>query len=208
MIEIIIAIIGLISVIVSSVGTLVVKNYLDKKKINKTIHCAHNKAECWMQLDRIAADIRKHENAKGCFIAYFHNGGKFISGIAMDKFTVIADDFDETIEDSYKNIYKNALTSIMSYPILRLYKDNQYIFHKNNFEKTEANKAFINDLDSRKVNTVASIIIKDLVTDMPIGFVAVEYEGDIHTQDITMATLWKYHNRISRYMNMFNDEIK
>ena len=96
----------------------------------------------------------------------------------------------------------------MSYPILRLYKDNQYIFHKNNFEKTEANKAFINDLDSRKVNTVASIIIKDLVTDMPIGFVAVEYEGDIHTQDITMATLWKYHNSISRYMNMFNDEIK
>ena len=43
---------------------------------------------------------------------------------------------------------------------------------------------------------------------MPIGFVSVEYEGDIHTQDITMATLWKYHNRISRYMNMFNDEIK
>ena len=205
MTEIIIAIIGLVGVIASSIGTVLIKNYVDKKKINNTIHNVHNKAECWMQLDKIAADIRKQENAKGCFIAYFHNGGKFISGIAMDKFTVIADDFDETITDSYKNVYKNTLTSIMSYPILRLYKDNQYIFNKNSFEKTEANKAFINDLDARKVNTVASIIVKDLITDMPIGFISVEYGDNTVTQDITMATLWKYHNRISRYMNMFND---
>ena len=99
----------------------------------------------------------------------------------MDKFTVIADDYDISITDSYKNRYKNVLTSIMPYTILRLYRDNKYIFRISALTKYHSNM-YIGDLRSRGCNTAISILIRDLKTDMPIGFLSAEFELDFEIE--------------------------
>ena len=106
-----IAILNLIGVIVSSIGVVFVKEWIAKKRRKVITNLLASKAECWMQLDKIASNIRESLNAKGVYVAYFHNGGKFCNGINMDKFTVIAEDYDislsihisgETAEDQHR----------------------------------------------------------------------------------------------------------
>lgn len=202
---ILIAILNLIGVIVSSIGVIFVKDWLAKRKRKVVTNILATKAECWMQLDKIASDIRETLNAKGVYIAYFHNGGKFCNGIAMDKFTVIAEDYDISITDSYKHRYKNVLTSIMPYTILRLYRDNKYVFRMSELTKYHSNM-YVNDLISRGCKTAISILIRDLNTDMPIGFLSVECEEDFNPNTDFMQTFWKNHNRISRNMVMVIDK--
>lgn len=199
-----IAILNLIGVIVSSIGVVFVKEWIAKKRRKVVTNLLTSKAECWMQLDKIASNIRESLNAKGVYVAYFHNGGKFCNGINMDKFTVIAEDYDISITDPYKNRYKNVLTSIMPYTILRLYRDNKYIFRMSALTKYYSNM-YVGDLRSRGCNTAISILIRDLKTDMPIGFLSAEFELDFEPDAEMMQTFWKNHNRISRNMTMVID---
>lgn len=199
-----IAILNLIGVIVSSIGVVFVKEWIAKKRRKVVTNLLTSKAECWMQLDKIASNIRESLNAKGVYIAYFHNGGKFCNGINMDKFTVIADDYDISITDPYKNRYKNVLTSIMPYTILRLYRDSKYIFRMSALTRYHSNM-YIGDLRSRGCNTAISILIRDLKTDMPIGFLSAEFELDFEPDAEMMQIFWKNHNRISRNMTMVID---
>lgn len=199
-----IAILNLIGVIVSSIGVVFVKEWIAKKRRKVVTNLLTSKAECWMQLDKIASNIREFLNAKGVYIAYFHNGGKFCNGINMDKFTVIAEDYDINITDPYKNRYKNVLTSIMPYTILRLYRDSKYIFRMSALTKYHSNM-YVGDLRSRGCNTAISILIRDLKTDMPIGFLSAEFELDFEPDAEMMQTFWKNHNRISRNMTMVID---
>ena len=104
-----IAILNLIGVIVSSIGVVFVKEWIAKKRRKVVTNLLTSKAECWMQLDKIASNIRESLNAKGVYIAYFHNGGKFCNGINMDKFTVIAEDYDISITDPYRIVIRMFL---------------------------------------------------------------------------------------------------
>ena len=122
----------------------------------------------------------------------------------MDKFTVIAEDYDISITDPYKNRYKNVLTSIMPYTILRLYRDSKYIFRMSALTRYHSNM-YVGDLRSRGCNTAISILIRDLKTDMPIGFLSAEFELDFEPDAEMMQTFWKNHNRISRNMTMVID---
>lgn len=199
-----IAILNLIGVIVSSIGVVFVKEWIAKKRRKVVTNLLISKAECWMQLDKIASNIRESLNAKGVYIAYFHNGDKFCNGINMNKFTVIAEDYDISITDSYKNRYKHVLTSIMPYTILRLYRDSKYIFRMSALTKYHSNM-YVGDLRSRGCNTAISILIRDLKTDMPIGFLSAEFELDFEPDAEIMQIFWKNHNRISRNMTMVID---
>lgn len=203
--EIIIAILNLIGIIASSIGVVYVRDKIKNKKRKIITDTYTHKAECWMILDKITSDIRKQLNAKGVYIAYFHNGGKFCNGINMDKFTVIAEDYDISIVNSYKVTYKNVLTSLMPYTILRLYRDGQHVFRLSN--ATEYHSSFYkNELKYRGIKTAVSILIKDLNTDIPIGFISVESEDDFQPDLHFMNTLWKNHNKISRSMTMVIDK--
>ena len=82
-----IAILNLIGVIVSSIGVVFVKEWIAKKRRKVVTNLLASKAECWMQLDKIASNIRESLNAKGVYIAYFHNGGKFCNGINTVSYT-------------------------------------------------------------------------------------------------------------------------
>lgn len=203
--DVLIAILNLIGVIVSSIGVVWIKDKLAKRK-NKLISDTYShKAECWMLLDKIASNIREELKMKGVYIAYFHNGGKFCNGINMDKFTVIAEDYDISITKSYKASYKNVLTSLIPYTILRLYRDGKYVFRMSELTKYHSN-AYVADLKQRNCKTAISILIKDLKTDIPIGFLSVESEFDFQPTDTIMNILWKNHNRISRNMTMIIDK--
>lgn len=200
-----IAILNLIGVIVSSIGVVILKDWLTKRKRKATTDLHIVKAECWMQLDKIASNIREQLKAKGVYIAYFHNGGKFCNGINMDKFTVIAEDYDISITDSYKHRYKNVLTSVMPYTILRLYRDGHFVCRLSDVTKYYSN-LYIGDLKIRGCNTATSILVRDLNTDMPIGFISVESEEDFTPNAEYMNILWKNHNRVSKNMTMVIDK--
>ncbi|MBD5584350.1 MAG: hypothetical protein HDQ88_04660 [Clostridia bacterium] len=203
--NVLIAVLNLIGVIVSSIGVVYVKEKLSRKRSKIITKTYAHKAECWLMLDKIASDIREKLNARGVFIAYFHNGDKFCNGIHMDKFTVIADDYDVSIERSYKEAYKNVLTSIMPYAILRLYRSGSYVFRMSEVTKYHST-AYVTDLKSRGCNSAISVLIKDLKTDVPIGFLSVECEKDFKPDHEFMNNLWKHHNCISRNMNMIIDK--
>ena len=64
---------------------------------------------------------------------------------------------------------------------------------------------YIGDLRSRECNTAVSILIRDLKTDMPIGFLSAEFEEDFEPSTDMMQIFWKNHNRISRNMTMVID---
>lgn len=202
--SILIAILNLIGVIISSIGVIFVKEWIVKRKRKATTDLLTSKAECWMQLDKIASNIREYLKAKGVYIAYFHNGGKFCNGIKMDKFTVIAEDYDISIINPYKTRYNNVLTSVIPYTILRLYRDGKYIFRMSELTKYHSNM-YVGDLRARNCNTAISILIRDLKTDMPIGFLSAEFESDFEPNAETMQVFWKNHNRISRNMTMVID---
>ncbi len=204
MTDIFIALLNVLGVIISSVGVVALKEWIAKRKRQAHENLHINKTECWMQLDKITSNIRETLNAKGIFIAYFHNGGKFCNDLNMDKFTVIAEDYDITIKESYKRRYNNVLTSLMPYIILRLYRDGKYILRMSNVTKYYST-TYINDLKDRGINTAVSILIRDLITDMPIGFLSVEFAEDFEPTQDYMTTLWKNHNRISRNMTMILD---
>lgn len=211
MTDICIALLNVIGVIISSVGVVALKEWIAKRKCQTHTNLHINKTECWMQLDKITANIRETLDAKGIYIAYFHNGGKFCNGLNMDKFTVIAEDYDITIKESYKRYYANVLTSLIPYTILRLYRDGKYILRMSNVTKYHST-TYVNDLKNRGINTTISILIRDLTTDIPIGFLSVEFAEDFEPTQDHMTTLWKNHNRISRNMTMIldttNDNVK
>lgn len=203
--DIYVALLNLVGIIISSLGLVWFKEWIRKRKAKAAIKIPVLKAECWMQLDKITSDIRERVHAKGVYIAYFHNGGKFCNGVNMDKFTVMAEDYDITIVDPYKHRYKNVMTSVMPYTILRLYRDGKYIFRLS--EATEFHsKMYISDLKARGIKTTINILIRDLNTDMPIGFLSVEDANDFYPTTDYMTTLWKYHNKISRNMAMVIDD--
>lgn len=204
MTDIFIALLNVIGVIISSVGVVALKEWIAKRKSKAHTELHINKTECWMQLDKITSNIREALDAKGIFIAYFHNGGKFCNGLNMDKFTVIAEDYDISIKDSYKRHYANVLTSLMPYTILRLYRDGKYILRMSKVTKYHSN-TYVNDLKNRGVNTTVSVLIRDLTSDMPIGFLSVEFAEDFEPTQECMTTIWKNHNRISRNMTMVLD---
>ena len=64
---------------------------------------------------------------------------------------------------------------------------------------------YVGDLRSRGCNTAISILIRDLKTDMPIGFLSAEFELAFEPDAEMMQTFWKNHIRISRNMTMVID---
>ena len=58
----------------------------------------------------IEFNIRNALKCDGVYIAYFHNGGNFINGISMDKYSVVGEDYSPNL-NSYKAIYKDKLVN-------------------------------------------------------------------------------------------------
>ena len=110
------AIIVAIITSISTIAGIYLKEWLFPKRKEQKLTI--EKSNCYIELDKICASIRDTIHANAVYIAYFHNGGHFINGVEMDKYTVVGEDYDCCVV-SYKKSFKDVLVN--NFP---------YLFHK------------------------------------------------------------------------------
>ena len=90
---------------------MLANTYLSKEHKSKRSRISKlDKSLYYIELDKICFNIRNALKCDGVYIAYFHNGGNFINGISMDKYSVVGEDYSPNL-NSYKAIYKDKLVN-------------------------------------------------------------------------------------------------
>lgn len=174
------------------------KDYLSKKGKSKI--SIEDKSMFYLEMDKTCSVIRKSLNADGAYLAYFHNGGSFANGITMDKFTVVGEDYNEFIRcQSYKKVYYATMINYVSYAYHRLLLDNRYYI--SNVDDSP-DLSYKNDLIKRKVTSAYMFLIKDPITDKPIGFFVIEYISKYDMTKVDEVEIWKHQNNLSKLLNM------
>lgn len=163
-----------------------------------------DKSTFYLKLDTICHTIREAVHSDGVYIAYFHNGGHFINGIGMDKYTVVGEDYREDMK-SYKNQYKDVMVNSFSYLFHSLLVSNRH--YMNDISKNiSQDRAYKEDLKNRGINSTYTFLIKDVIKETPIGFISVEYSTINAFSIESEAYIWKHQNAISNLLNMTNNK--
>lgn len=174
--------------------------YFTERAKRKRAPSIEDKSMCYLEMDKICSSIRTTVKADGSYLAYFHNGGVFSNGISMDKFTVVGEDYNDRIRClSYKKSYNSTMINYMSYAYHRLLVDNKYLL--DNVDNIP-DLSYKSDLSKRKVVSMYMYLIKDPVSDKPIGFFALEYVDSYVLTSIEEMNIWKQQNRISKLLNI------
>lgn len=176
------------------------KNYLDTRYKLKNTISREDKSMFYLEMDKTCNIIRESLKADGSYLAYFHNGGVFTNGIAMDKFTVVGEDYNEFMRcPSYKKIYYSTMINYMSFAYHRLLTTGRYgVFDINDI----SDLSFKNDLSKRKINSLYMFLIKDPITDKPVGFFVLEYINTFDLPKFNESEIWKHQNKLSKLLNM------
>lgn len=168
-----------------SILAIYVKHRLDTKKpritediINNTIH-----------LDKICFIIRKTLNADGVFIAQYHNGGKYLTGLNMLKYTVISEDCNVNI-NTYRNI-SDKLVNNISYLIHRLIVDSKYICENVN-SNLAVDRYYKDKLLSRNIQNAYTFAVVNPINHKHLGFISVEYQKDMKFENVRTDIILKY----------------
>jgi hypothetical protein len=193
------------------------KIYLDKRKITNNLVSREDKSLFYLEMDQVCSSIRESVSADGSYLAYFHNGGMFTNGIAMDKFTVVGEDYNQYVKfSSYKKLYAAIMINYIAYAYHRLLTNNKYqacstlpcgdnCKAPNSCDLRQevvADLSFRNDLIKRKISNVYMYLIKDPKTEKPIGFFALEYINSHVMNDTDDSKIWKHQNKLSRLLSM------
>lgn len=176
------------------------KDYLTRKYKDRHTVNTKDKSMFYIEMDKTCSTIRKLVNADGSYLAYFHNGGTFNNGISMDKFTVVGEDYNTALKDSYyKKLYYATMINYMSFTYHKLIIENKYAVA---FVNNLPDLSFKNDLIKRGVKSILLFLIKDPITEKPIGFFALEFVNYVDVSKIEEGDIWKYQNKLSRLLNM------
>ena len=212
---------AIITALVSSITVLAsiwYKDYLSKHSHNSKLSI-QDKGMFYLEMDKTCNIIRESLNADGSYLAYFHNGGSFSNGISMDKFTVVGEDYNQYIRGlSYKKLYYATMINYISYAYLRLLTNSRYkactgipcgdtCGYKNGKDCSfghdiVADISFKNDLMKRNISSIYMFVIKDPISDKPIGFFALEYIGKYEMTKVDESEIWKHQNKLSKLLNM------
>lgn len=191
-----IIIVAIITGVFMLANTALSKKDKTKKKHVPTI----DKSLYYMELDKISFDIRNTLKAQGVYIAYFHNGGNFINGIPMDKYTVVGEDYTARLT-SYKSQYKDRLVNNFPYLFHNLIANNRHYI--NCVLKDESHdKSYKDDLLNRNINSAYTFLIKDPIKKTPLGFISIEYQESDCFDTTKEGIIWKYQNDIANILNM------
>lgn len=212
---IIVAIISSFTVLIS----IWYRQYLQEKTKEKSTLSVEDKSMFYLEMDKVCNRIRITTKADGSYLAYFHNGGTFSNGISMDKFTVVGEDYNERIKSSsYKKIYYSTMINYISYAYHRLLINNRYYACTGlpcgtncmrdlggdckNGQDITSDLSFRNDLIKRRISSIKMYLIKDPVSDKPIGFFALEYIDRDDSSSMNDSEIWKHQNRLAKLLNM------
>lgn len=192
---------NIITAIITSTATLLgvyLKDWLFPKLARQRLSVT--KSNCYIELDKVCADIRDTINAKAVYIAYFHNGGHFINGVAMDKYTVVGEDYDISVT-SYKRIFKDILVNNFSYLFHDLLVRNRHYITNVDTHKFQ-DKCYAEELQQRNMKSAYTFIIKDPVKNTPLGFISLEYDKAEGFNINDEKYIWKNQNTIANLLNM------
>lgn len=182
----------------STIGGIYLKERLFPKLKEQKLTI--NKSICYIELDKICAELKDQFNAQAVYIAYFHNGGHFINGIDMDKYTVVGEDYDYGL-CSYKRLFKGMLVNNFPYLFHNLLVRNRHYVKDSNNHKFQ-DKCYKDELTDRGILSAYTFLIKDPVKNIPIGFISIEYNrvDGFNTDDEKF--IWKKQNTIANLLNI------
>lgn len=191
----------LLTVLITSATTLIcvyLKEYFFPKKKQQKLTI--NKSNCYIELDRICAAIRDICKAQSVYIAYFHNGGHFINGVEMDKYTVVGEDYGDDLE-SHKKYGKDILVTNFPYLFHNLLVRNRHYIDDVN-EHYFHDKCYKDDLKRRNALSAYTFLIKDPISELPLGFISLEFDIVKGFNEDDEAEIWKKQNKIANLLNM------
>ncbi len=176
--------------------TIWLREYIIKKKLAASKPSAISKSEMFMQLTKTCGEIKQDLNANGVYIAYFHNGDYYKNGMSIDKFTVVAEDYDENIGRGYIAKYQGINISYISYLYHRLLTDGRC--YKINIPKLcMLDSVYKQDCLDRNVISSYSFLIKDN-DELPIGFISIEYTYEFYFKKEMESFIWKHQLSTSK----------
>ena len=189
----------LIIITVSQIFTLCAiwfkEYYLKNKKYNTQLSPI-DRSELFMRLTHICGQIKNDLNANGVYIAYLHNGDYYKNGMSIDKFTVVAEDYDTVIGISYISKYQFQIINYITYIYHRLLTDGR-CYNINIPTLKMLDGVYKEDCIKRNVFSTYSFLIKD-ADERPIGFISLEYCYEYNFKKEYESCIWKHQLSISK----------
>lgn len=176
--------------------TIYLREYWIKKQLSKTILSPIDRSELFIRLTQICGQIRNDLKANGVYIAYFHNGDHFKNGLSIDKFTVVAEDYDNKLKGSYISKYQMITINYINYLYHRLLTDGR-CYKENIVELDMIDNNYKEDLLKRKIHSSYSFLIKD-DNEKPIGFISLEYISAFEFKREHESYIWKHQLSTSK----------
>lgn len=144
-----------------------------------------------LKIDKQLWDILNIFDAEKVTLSRFHNGGNFISGISMDKFTATNEVSKNTDLPSSMAQHKNILLSGMPDVMYELFFQDK--FFTTDSEVIE-NTHLYNSVESAKIDNLYMFIIKNLSGNHE-AFITI-YNANAKITDNHFTAVWKRHNNI------------
>lgn len=186
------ACIGSITTIICTIITSIWNKQSHQNKLNKV--SIINKSKLFLELQQTCGTIKKDIDANAVYIAYFHNGDYYKNGLSIDKFSVVAEDYDECItfnNTSYIRSYQNTSIQQIIFIYHKLLSESRYYIHNTNNTNTTIDSIFYKDLLCRNVKSSYMFLIKN-EDDKPIGFIACEYTTPCAFNKEKETYIWKH----------------
>lgn len=182
---------------ISAIVTVWLREYYIKKKLQETSGLSPIKrSEFYLKLTHICGEIKRDLKADGVFIAYFHNGDHYKNGLSIDKFTVVAEDYNTHIGSGYISKYQNKTINYITYLYHRLLTDDRC--YKENIPTLKMiDNAYKEDCLQRNVISTYTFIIKNADED-PIGFISLEYTYPFEFKKEYESFIWKHQLSTSK----------
>lgn len=179
---------------------LYLKEYYFKQKLSSPKLSPIDRSAIFLKLGQTCGRIRKDLKANGVYIAYFHNGDYYKNGLSIDKFTVVAEDYDEGTKMNYIVKYQMTTINYINYIYHRLLTDSRYYMEDvPNTKMSDVN--YKDDLTQRGVISSYSFLIKDY-DEKPIGFISIEFTSKFKLTVEQEHLIWKH--QLSTYKSIKN----
>jgi len=146
-----------------------------------------------LKIDKILYEMLESMEANVVALSKFHNGGRFIDGMSMDKYSMTNEvtknyQHGSRIPDS-QNIFLSAMPDVM-YELLFANK-----YSNPDVESMTKSNFYRNVLLDKGIKSIFLFLIKDL-NEAPIGFVTVAYSSKHKIDQDKLGLIWKKHNTL------------
>jgi len=189
--------------VIGTLSTVYLREYVIKRKLQvKTSPI--DRSLVFINLIKICGQIKTDLKADGVYIAYFHNGDYYKNGLSIDKFTVVAEDYNTNVNFnnglSYISKYQSITIQHISYMYHRLLTDNR-CYSRDIANLKMIDNVYKEDCLSRNIKSTFSFLIKD-ENEKPIGFISIEYMDTVCFKKDNEYLIWKH--QMTTFKNIKN----